>query len=225
MFSQGPTAIAPGGILSYTFILTNTNAEPLSSLMLVDTLPPSVQVLKCAPDCAKNSPSEVGWRIPSISAGQSLNYILQLRLNDIITDETFIDNTITLLNAGGHPINVSTLTTTITTATFDPHAIMSPARGDFFALPTRAVAETDGLVLETVSPWNQQRAILIVTGLDDETVQKAGRAMSSSNLFPGVSGSFSLVRRINPPLEVEPTVIKNLMHIHWLPHWPPTKRP
>lgn len=206
---EGPTAVAPGGILTYTLTLTNTGQDDLSSLSLVDTLPADGQLVTCSPSCSEvMEGKEVSWSIASLGVGEALSYTLELRLSEVITDSV-VENTVTLLDAASNPINVNTLTTTLSSTPrpeSGPRSSVSAKSDYFFWQGGRAVPEHDGIVQEIVSPWDQTRAILIITGLSDEAVYKASRAMSSSNRFPGIEGSFALVREVHPlpELAVEP---------------------
>jgi uncharacterized repeat protein (TIGR01451 family) len=205
--SEGPATVAPGGTLTYTLTLTNTAQKVFPSLSLVDALPAYTQLVTCSPPCAEGAEGrEVSWPVPSLEAGEALSYTLALRLSEVITDSV-LENTVTLLDAASGPINVNTLTTTIgSTARPGSGLSVSAEDGHFFLQGERAVPESDGIVQEIVSPWDQTRAILILTGLSDEAVYKASRAMGSRNRFLGMEGPSALVRQVRPLLElsVEP---------------------
>jgi uncharacterized repeat protein (TIGR01451 family) len=196
--SEGPVAVAPGSILTYTLMLTNTTPTTLSSLSLVDTLPAYAQVVTCSPSCAVTTEGEVSWSMSSLRAGEALSYMLELRLSEVITD-SMVENTVALLDSAFHPINVNTLTTTVSSTSLPESGLrsfVSSESGYFFLQAERAVPENDGIVQELVSPWDQTRAILVITGLSDEAVHKASQAMSSENRFPGLKGPVALVREV-----------------------------
>ncbi len=197
--SEGPATVAPAGILTYTLTLINSGQEDLSSLSLVDTLPDYVQVTNCSPSCSEAVEGEVSWPISSLGVGEALSYTLELRLSEVITDSV-VENTTTLLDAASHPINVNTLTTAVSSISQPTSGLSSSVSEDgyFFVQGERAVPEGDGIVQEIVSPWDQTRAILIITGLSDEAVYKASRAMSSESHLPGLKGPFALVRQVHP---------------------------
>ncbi len=206
--SEGPTTVSPGSNLTYTLTLTNTSPDDLSSLKLVDTLPAYAQVTHCNPTCSKIVAGEVSWPVAKLAAGESFSYTFQLHLSDVITSEIFVlENIVTLLDANSQPINVNTLTATVT-STSPPvsvqRSVVSTGDGYFFYQAARAVSEGDGIVQEIVSPWDQTRAILIITGLSDEAIYKASRAMSSANRFPGMQGAFALVRDVRSMVESSP---------------------
>jgi uncharacterized repeat protein (TIGR01451 family) len=207
--SEGPATVAPGSTLTYTLVLTNTAQKAFSSLSLIDTLPAYSHLVTCSPPCTKGMGGrEVSWAVPSLEAGEALSYTLELRVSKVITDFV-LENTVTLLDAASGPINANTLTTTLSSTlrlASDQRSSVSAKDGYFFLQGERAVPENDGIVQEIVSPWDQTRAILILTGLSDEAVYKASRAMSSRNRFPGMEGPSALVRQVRPlpELSVEP---------------------
>ena len=206
--SEGPAAAIPGAILTYTLTLTNTAQKVFPSLSLVDTLPAYAQVVTCSPACTEaREAREVSWPVPSLEAGEALSYTLALRLSEAITDSV-LENTVTLLDAVSGPLNVNTLTTTTSSTLLPESGPRSSVSEDgyFFLQGERGVPEHDGIVQVIVSPWDQTRAILIITGLSDEAVYKASRAMSFESYFPGMEGSSALVRQVRPlsELSVEP---------------------
>jgi uncharacterized repeat protein (TIGR01451 family) len=203
---EGPAAVVPGDTLTYILTLTNTTQDAVSSLSLVDTLPADVQVVTCSPSCSETVEGEVSWPVSSLGVGEALSYTLDLRLSEVITDSV-VENTVTLLDATSNPINVNTLTTAVRSTPLlesGPSSSVSAEDSYLFLQGERAVPEYDGIVQELVSPWDQTRAILIVTGLSDEAVYKACRAMSSESRFPGMRGPFALVREVRPLPELPP---------------------
>jgi uncharacterized repeat protein (TIGR01451 family) len=205
--SEGPAVGAPGGILTYTLTLNNTTQDAVFSLSLVDTLPPYAHLLACSPQCAGGTEGEeVSWSVPSLGAGEALSYRLELRLSEAITDSV-AENTVALLDAASNPLNVNTLTTTISSAPLLESGLRLSASSKsryFFLQGDRAVPEHDGVVQEIVSPWDQTRAILIITGLSDEAVYKASQAMSFESRFPSMEGPFALVRDVRPLPDLPP---------------------
>ena len=202
--SEGPVAVVPGDILTYTLTLTNTSQETLSSLSLLDTLPANAQVEACNPTCSETE-KEVKWSIPSLEPKEVSQYTLALRVSEAITD-SIAENTVTLLDKTSRPINLSTLTTIVSSEASEAgsRASISAASDYFFVHGGQAVPENDGIVQELLSPWDQTRAILIITGLSDEAVYKASRALSSESHFPGTQGDVALVRETRPLPENPP---------------------
>ncbi|MCP4538184.1 MAG: DUF11 domain-containing protein [Chloroflexi bacterium] len=205
--SQGPAVVASGDILSYTLTLTNTAQVSISALSLVDTLPAYTQMINCDPACSTIGEREISWPIPSLLVGETFKCMVELRLSDVFTD-SLVENTVTLLDTVSGPLNVNTLTTTVSTTPLTEsglRASVSTDEGYFFVQGERGVPENDGVVQELVSPWDQTRGILVITGLNDEAIYKASRALSFENNFPGMQGDFALVREVRPlpetPLE------------------------
>lgn len=56
----------------------------------------------------------------------------------------------------------------------------------------------DGLVQMTVSPWNQNNAVLVVSGNSEEGLIKAAQAVSAGNLIPTGRPDVSVVSAVNP---------------------------
>jgi uncharacterized repeat protein (TIGR01451 family) len=191
---EGTAVVAPGGILTYTLTLTNTTQDAVSSLALSDALPAYTHLVACSPPCTEGMEGkEVSWSVPSLKAGEAFSYTLGLRLSETITDSV-IENTVTLLDAASGPLNVNTLTTTVSSAPLPESDLRSSASNKspyLFVEGERAVPEHDGIVEEIVSPWDQTRAILVITGLSDEAVYKASQAMSFESHFPGMKGPFA----------------------------------
>lgn len=200
---KGPAAVAPGDILTYTLTLTNTTQEALSSLSLSGTLPDYTQITDCSPLCTQGNQGEVNWSIDALGVGESRSYTLALRLSDVIT-EAVIENTFTLFDGTSKPINVSTLTTIVhPTPPLRTNQVSSVSSEDsyFFVQDGRAVPEYDGIIQEIVSPWDSTKAILVITGLDEQAVYKASQAMSFKSHFPAMNGPLALVRTVHPAPE------------------------
>jgi cellulose synthase operon protein B len=71
-----------------------------------------------------------------------------------------------------------------------------PLRNDQFSSPGM---QTDDGVLQIVpSPWNDARAILMVSGNTDPAVVKAAQALSTLNLETGDTPDYSIVAKVSP---------------------------
>jgi uncharacterized repeat protein (TIGR01451 family) len=203
--TKGLAIVAPTDELTFTVTLTNTALRTTSSLSVVDSLPTGTDLVDCDPDCIQDEEQrEIKWTVPSLAAGETASYAFRLRLSEAISDSV-LENTAVLL-AGSEPININTLTTTVRhnvaeEATPGPVIRSVSGIGDhFFVQDGQAVPEHDGIVQEIAAPWDQTRAILIITGLSDNAVSKAGRAMSFKTQFPSLQGAFALVQRKLVPL-------------------------
>lgn len=202
--SEGPAAVAPGETITFTVTLTHTGMknEPSS---LIDMLPQNGRFISCDPKCTIDANGQVVWPVPpAIKPGDSLSYTLVLRAGEVLTDSV-LENTVTLLDKDAHPLNVNTLTTTVAItlpSTGGLRTSFSADEGFFFIANGEAVPEGDGIVQEIVSPWNPARAILVVTGVTDEAVSKASRALGAALRLPSLEGPFALVQDTLSPASV-----------------------
>ncbi len=195
--SEGPVTVVSGDSLTYTLTLTNTTQKAASDLVLVDTLPSGSQMESCSPTCSKTTGEEIKWAVPPLAADEASSFTLVLRASEA-APSSVLENTVTLFDASSNLLNTSTLTTTInSTPSSENHSSFFQSRY-LFMQGTQAVPENDGVVQELVSPWDQTRAILVITGLNDQAVSKASRAMGLENYFPGMQGPWALVRDVRP---------------------------
>jgi hypothetical protein len=206
LVTQGPEAVASSATFTYVFTITNT-LERSVDLSLVDSLPSHTELKGCSPDCTENSDKGiVTWSDNLLAPAEITSFSLALKASDVLTG-TALENTLTLIEAELGPANADTLTSTVVTDS-SPGGLQvsAPQEGSyFFVYDGKAVAQGDGIVQEIVSPWNQGRAVLIVTGLTDEAVRKASQAMSSETRFPGMNGAVALVREALLPSEINHT--------------------
>lgn len=198
--SEALSAVAPGDTLTYMLTVANTTPKAISDLALMDMMPARAQLVSCSPTCSEAAPREARWSIPSLAAGEAAQFTLALRVSDAVTT-SILENTITLFDASSSPLNVNVLTTTVSTALpQQPSKASSASQGRyFFTQGTQAVPEHDGVVQELVSPWDQTRAILVITGLSDQAVYKASLAMALENYLLGMQGSGALVQDVRLP--------------------------
>jgi len=203
--STGPTVTAPGDLVTFTVSMTYTGhlSRPV---MLADSFPQGTRMVSCIPTCTVKDTQAI-WAIPStIRADDALSYTLVLRVGEVLTD-VVLENKVILFDHNNSPLNVNTLTTTVSSTrppTNTRHSTTSWDHGVFFAIGDQAVAEGDGILQEIISPWNPAHAILVVTGLTDEAVSKAGRALGSSLRFPALEGPFALIQEARLPDALPP---------------------
>jgi hypothetical protein len=67
-------------------------------------------------------------------------------------------------------------------------------QGDGFQNLDRAA--TDGILQMAVSPWNPYKVVLVVSGVSDEAVVKAGQAISSAQIMTGEQSDIALVAEV-----------------------------
>ncbi|MBE7472366.1 MAG: hypothetical protein HS114_24820 [Anaerolineales bacterium] len=110
-----------------------------------------------------------------MAANKSLNISLNLQATDALTG--VIEQTVMVVEQELGPVNADTLTATVVAGLSEMGRQDSIAGSDgyFFVYNNRAVAKDDGIVLEIPSPWNENRAVLIITGLSDAAVGKASQ--------------------------------------------------
>src|SRR5690606_12927480 len=98
-----------------------------------------------------------------------------------------VENTASLLDAQGQVLNGDTVSGQLGIA---PSAAVassaSRSSAYLFVHDGQALATTDGLVQEIVSPGRSDRVTVLVTGLDDTALIKAARSLSSENRFPSM---------------------------------------
>lgn len=224
---EGPGEVTPGDVLTYHLTLANPDQGDVSSLTFVDVLPADTHWVSCTPACevsVSGDERRVVWPVDSLASGETQGYTLVLAAEEDvtrpITEPVIIENTSVLLGAASEPLNVSTLTTTL--VPLMSHTV-PPTRTDrrdsdsgksdyFFQQGGWPVPENDGIVQEVVSPWNPRRAILVITGLWDGSVYKAGQAMGSESYFPGMTGQVALVQAVRPLSTLSsPPSISNVM--------------
>ncbi|RME79797.1 MAG: DUF11 domain-containing protein, partial [Chloroflexi bacterium] len=201
-----------GQPVSYTVTVTNTATGP-RNLRLVDQLPVNLRPVGCSSNCQIQANGQVQWDLGSIPPGESRTVSGELMFNSAVATRTaqseyVVDHTITLLD-GDTPVNVNTINARLADQPGPAVEMPSLDTAVFFVRDGLALPETDGLLMEIVSPAAPDKAVIIVTGLNDEAVLKAGRALSTLNLVPGiVRGDYALVQQFLPlkePASSEPS--------------------
>ncbi|HDQ70508.1 MAG TPA: hypothetical protein ENN19_00225 [Chloroflexi bacterium] len=196
--SEMPAEVAPGEIFSYTLRVINTENET-RSLFVEDQLPAGAIWLSCSGNCQQSAPGVLRWQISNLVTGTAISTVIQVRLDEQAPLDRPLEHTATLFDSDGTPLNVDTLRTVATLTPTDTLTATSQSKGDYFFLRSeRGVPETDGLVQEIVSPWNSRRALVVVTGLDEQALFKAAQALSSETRFPGMQGDYALVQDVRP---------------------------
>jgi hypothetical protein len=203
---QGPTVVSPGDTFTYIFTITNVLDRPVH-LSLTNPLPANTELMNCTPDCSKKDGNKViEWNNEALEKNETHGFSVTLRATEVLTGA--LENTITVVDADLGPVNADTLASSVvadTSASHDQVSTSSPQGDYFFMYNGQAVAEGDGIIQEVLSPWSEDRAVLIITGLSDEAVRKASQAMSSEARFPGMNGSVALVRETLSPSETNQT--------------------
>lgn len=197
---EGPVAVAPGDVFTYTITVTNTTSASFSSLSVLDMLPRQTQLVNCSQSCVESSNGTVHWTPISLSPGEAAILSLALRLTDTVQG-SILENTVVLNSDEAQaPLNVNTMITTIApTRRGEMQTVASTNRDDYFFVQNgQAVPEEDGVLQEIISPWDPGKAILLITGASDQAVYKASQALTLEAHFPGMKGPTALVREIRP---------------------------
>jgi hypothetical protein len=203
LVSQSPITVVPGDTFTYTFTITNTT-DQVADLSLITHRPLQAQLTNCTPRCLESTTGDnaIQWNFRQLSPNKSLILLLTLKASETLTG--VVEQTITLTEAKLGPVNAATLTSTVASVSSEKNLKVSTVGQDgyFFVYNGQAVAYDDGIVQEIASPWSENRAILMITGLNDEAVRKASQAMSSETRFPGMRGAAAIVQDALSPAEL-----------------------
>ena len=74
--------------------------------------------------------------------------------------------------------------------------LAADVRGDTFQ--GSQIQADDGVLQLTISPWNEQRSVLVVSGNSDTGVLKASQALSSGPIMPAGDESLAVVAQVQP---------------------------
>lgn len=188
----GPDLILPDTLLTYTLHLSNNEAATASNLGLEVQLPASAQRVSCQPECQRVD-NMIHWDIGSLQPDEAAAVTLSMAYP--FTTSAPIDLSFELAQ-NQEIINVTTLHTPLEPEA-DPGADQTASASPFFfVVGDRAVPETDGIIQLLPSPQRLDKAILLVTGLTDEAVYKAGRALGTQPGLLGMTGQVALIQDV-----------------------------
>ncbi len=208
--SEMPATVVPGQTFSCTLTVKNTSSTA-EELVLEDRWPPATTLLACQDECEEIMPNVLRWDIGPLEAGQEISTVLQVRLEPLTPLGESVEHTASLLDKDGNVINVDTLTTTVGTMDQGQTVASDPEKGPyFFARDGHGIAEGDGLIQEIVSPWSPRRAAIVVTGLSDEAILRAGQALGAKTRFPGMSGPYAIVQATQPVSETTARPVEDI---------------
>jgi len=208
--SEMPATVAPGQTFNCTLTVKNTSSTPIE-LTLEDRWPPSTTLLACQDECEEVMPNVLRWDIGRLTVGQEISTVVQVRLEPLTPLRESVEHTASLLDKDGNVINVDTLVATVGTTDKGQTVASDPEKGAyFFARDGRGIAEGDGLIQEVVSPWSPRRAALVVTGLSDEAILRAGQALGARTGFPGMSGPYAIVQAAQPVSETTARPVEDI---------------
>jgi len=192
--SEMPGTIVPGQPFSYTLTVENTS-QVRQELIVEDLLPEAAIFVDCQGRCEATTPGTVKWQVGHLAPGEQASTVVSLRLDSSAPLGESQEHTASLFDSDGNLLNVDTLPSEVAAAD-DGRTVASAAGKDsfMFTLAGTGVAEGDGMVQEIVSPWSARRALIVVTGLNDDALLKAAHALGSASRFPGMSGPYALVQ-------------------------------
>lgn len=188
--TNGPDSIPLESESTFTIQVSNDEVSKSGDLTLNSRLPLSAEEVSCDPTCEIQN-NLIGWQIGPLEPNETKIVSVTFKLPHTVASET-VDVT-SELAVGQEPINVSTLQSSIAPAT-TPNSIQATAVSDYFFIWNgQAIAETDGIIQFVPSPWQPGKSVLIITGLTDEGVIKAGRALGSDTHYLGMTGQAAVI--------------------------------
>lgn len=205
--SQMPASVALGQPFDYTLIVENTS-NTTQNLIVEDRVSPALSIRDC-PGCSEVISNTFRWNIEALEPGETVSTTIQAIVSETFGLNEVIEHTASLLDSDEQVINVDTLTSPVTLET---NGVVSSQDKDdyFFALDNRGVAETDGLIQLISAPLNEQRAMLIVTGLNNEAVSRAAQALSTQDGVLDMNGQFAIIQSIRPITTTPASPIQNM---------------
>jgi len=199
LWSVMPAQVTAQQPFTLTLNVKNTS-DATVQVNVLDRLPDGATIKGCSAECIQSNPGEYEWQVGSLEAGQEVSNQVQVVLNAALfpTGSRF-EHTASLYDADRKLINVDSLSVPVAEEGSDSQAVPPAEKGKyFFAVDERAVSENDGLIQEIISPWDAGKAIVVVTGLTDEALLKAGWAMGTRTQFPGMNGQMALIENTLP---------------------------
>ncbi|MBN1449861.1 MAG: cellulose biosynthesis cyclic di-GMP-binding regulatory protein BcsB [Anaerolineales bacterium] len=199
--SEIPAIVVPGEAFTVTVTVKNSSSAS-ENLILESRWPLGVDLKSCQGQCSSVTPGLIRWAIGKLEAGQEVSNQMQMYLDpDLALLGEMVEHTSSLLNSDGNIINVDTLTATISSS--QPETIQqvsSQTNKDpyIFAANGHGIPESTGIIQEIISPWSDRHIAIVATGVSDEAVLKAGRALGAETDFPGMAGPYALVQQTIP---------------------------
>lgn len=190
--SVGPNFIMPNTPLTYTLSITNNESVSASNLGLNVQLPVALQRVGC--QACQRVNNTLHWEIDTLQPGATATVTLSFVYPFTTTTEP-VSLAFELMQ-GQTVINTLTPRTSVEPEG-QPGLTQTTASSPFFFVSEgRAIAETDGIIQLFPSPQRIDKAVLVVTGLTDEAVYKAGRALGTKPELLGMNGQVMLVQSI-----------------------------
>jgi hypothetical protein len=209
--SEMPATIVPGQVFTVALTAGNTSSASMD-LAVEDRWPPGTTLLGCQGQCVKVAPNVLRWEAGRLAPGQEVSTVVQVLLEPaLVSPGENVEHTASLLESEGGVINVDTLVAAVDTTDDGQTVASDPEKGRyFFVHDGRGVAEGDGIVQETASPWSARHVAIVVTGLSEEAVLRAGQALASTSDFPGMSGTYAIVQATQPVSKTEERLAEDI---------------
>ncbi|MBN1453545.1 MAG: cellulose biosynthesis cyclic di-GMP-binding regulatory protein BcsB [Anaerolineales bacterium] len=210
--SELPSTVITGEEFSIKLTVNNTSALD-RDLVVEDRWPIGAIVKSCEAPCTGVDSNVLRWEISQLKAGQETSIQATISLDqDLFLPGDQVEHTAALYNDTGDVINVDTLATNVSADT--PNEAETVVSTDeksryFFAVNGQAVSEEDGIIQAIVSPWSDRRAMIVVTGLADQAILKAGKALGSESAFPGMTGTYAIVQATLPVTPTKTQLAEN----------------
>lgn len=191
--SQMPATVTSSSPFSLTLFVKNTGTTT-ESIILEDRLSPWINMESCQL-CRQDSAGILRWEMEALEPEQVVSTTVNISLTGALKAGDVVEHTASLFDDSGQVINVDTLTTTVSMQATE-EIISSPSTKSqhFFALNGQAIPETDGIVQLVESPWNVQRAAVVVTGLNDSAILHAAQALAAQTQILGMQNQFAIVQ-------------------------------
>ncbi len=120
--SVAPAVAAPGGMLTYTLLVTNTGPGDAQNVVVTDTLPALLNLVGADPAPAgvsggSGSPTHITWTLGALPAGASAMLTVTAQVSNLAPAGAILTNTaiVTTSTPGDDPLdNTGTVTTPVT---------------------------------------------------------------------------------------------------------------
>lgn len=212
--SKMPATVIPGQAFAIIVTVKNTSTES-KTLTLLDRFSDGTTI-DCSDVCTEVMPNVFRWELNSLDVNQEATVEFLATIDGSVgSEDGQFEHTASLLDQTGSVLNADSLSASITsaaTAEATTQTVESPAQKGkyFFMWNGEAVAEGDGIVQEIVSPLNSSKVIIVVTGLNENAIEKAGQAISTIVQFPGMSGPVARIKSVIPSSETSPVLGENI---------------
>ncbi|MBN1875833.1 MAG: cellulose biosynthesis cyclic di-GMP-binding regulatory protein BcsB, partial [Anaerolineae bacterium] len=218
LFSELPCSVTPQEPFSYTLVLQNTTTRS-QRLFVKDRWPAGVSLLDCAGACEITAANLLTWDVGDVGVGEVVSLTVQAHLNIMEGVPPRLEHTASLVDQQGQFLNEDTLAAQVTWMPDSCRLTSSETKSRFFfATKEEAVPEYDGVVQEFALAPLSKYAVIVVTGLDDQAVLRAGQALGNKAWFPGMVGTYAIVQDAQVLVEentppVEDTTLEALGYV------------